>query len=60
MLKCPKCRTLAVLSPRWDAIYCPQCREWLEPTCGFVSCEICRDRPQKPENEGDVNHARTD
>lgn len=45
---CKRCYTGVVYSDKWDAFYCPVCNEWREPKCGFVSCDVCKDRPSRP------------
>jgi hypothetical protein len=34
-------------SPKYDAYYNVETREWIEKTCGHEDCEFCKDRPEK-------------
>ena len=41
----------AEYSDRFDAYYCPICKEWLEKKCGDDECIFCINRPNKCDDE---------
>lgn len=47
---CPVCGTLKVYHESYDALFCPDCRKWLESKCFIFApwCEYCRNRPKYP------------
>lgn len=45
---CHVCGAARMLDARYDAIFCPSCRTWLEPACADPGCEFCADRPRSP------------
>jgi hypothetical protein len=38
-------------SPKYDAYYNVETREWLEKTCGHEDCEFCKNRPDLYERK---------
>ena len=45
---CPFCNTVLEYNERYDSVFCPNCRKWLEKWCGEPGCVICEKRPKKP------------
>lgn len=46
--KCPNCECDGHYNERWDAVYCPSCKKWLEARCSAgKDCEFCGDRPER-------------
>lgn len=50
MDKCSKCSIEITYDATFDAHYCANCNEWLEPTCRDTDCDYCKYRPEKPIN----------
>jgi hypothetical protein len=47
------CKHPRSYSERRDAYYCKECDAWFEGRCGDRDCEFCRDRPEKPSEDGE-------
>ena len=45
---CPACGAAAIYDDVFDAQFCPQCDNWLEPKCSDPSCQNCIARPERP------------
>jgi hypothetical protein len=45
-----KCGHPRVYSYAYDAFYCPECDEWLEPVCELHDCIFCLNRRTKPSD----------
>jgi hypothetical protein len=46
--KCKICDNLLIYYDKYDAFFCACCNEWVEPKCGDVNCQYCKNRPEKP------------
>jgi len=40
-----------ILYPEYDALYCTECKKWLESACKDPSCVFCKNRPEYPKEE---------
>lgn len=35
---------------KYEAVYCADCNEWIDPKCSDMKCKFCNNRPEKPLN----------
>ena len=47
-VRCPACEAAAIYDDLFDAQFCPQCDNWLEPKCSDPGCQNCNSRPDPP------------
>ncbi len=45
---CPICSQNKVYYDDYDSFFCPQCNIWFDSKCGDLTCDFCRNRPDKP------------
>jgi hypothetical protein len=45
---CPTCVSPTIYYEKYDAVFCPQCNQWLESQCGDPGCCYCPRRPDRP------------
>lgn len=38
----------------YDSYYCRKCGLWVESTCKHPNCQFCKDRPEKPYGEKEM------
>jgi hypothetical protein len=54
MDRCSLCDSITEYSSEYDAYYCPYCNQWIEDKCDSPICELCRDRPDRPIEIGEI------
>lgn len=51
-INCHICNGESKYTPTWDAHFCPECNEWLQPACDQAVCIDCPyetwNRPERP------------
>jgi hypothetical protein len=50
--ECNRCGLFVIYYVKYDAYFCPFCREWLDRQCSDPECEYCRPRPSVPPSVG--------
>lgn len=45
---CQTCGTLLVYHEKYDALFCPDCNQWIDACCRDHTCRYCGNRPKTP------------
>ena len=57
---CENCGGRLILFFKYDAVCCPGCNQWIEPTCSDPECPYCSCRPQTPADALEEERSRPD